>query len=159
MYTQGMDWDLLYVLQMSKPTSYQELAIKAHDMEVTIASHHGNSFYYTKSKKNKVEFKKNVKFSKNMTKELMSVSTSQFIRITGKPKLKDKKSTSFKDTTKKSSTLKELQEKNYPFPNFDSSSALDDLLEKGVIELPQPKCPKEDGRSNWPKILPILYGY
>jgi len=37
-------------------------------MEVTIASRCDNSFYSTKSK-DKVEFKMNVKFSKNTTKE------------------------------------------------------------------------------------------
>ena len=57
-----MEWDLLYILQMRKPRAFQELATKAHDMEVTIANHSGNSFYATELKKDKVEFKKNVKF-------------------------------------------------------------------------------------------------
>jgi len=35
MCTQGMAWDLLYVLEMSKPQTFQELATKTHDMEVT----------------------------------------------------------------------------------------------------------------------------
>ena len=77
-------------------------------MELTTASHRENSFYPTESKKNKVEFKKNVKFSKNMTKEAMSTCTSQPIRITRKPKLEDKKSSPFKDVTKKRHALKEL---------------------------------------------------
>jgi len=38
MCTQGMVWDLLYVLQMSKPQTFQELATKAYDVEVIIAS-------------------------------------------------------------------------------------------------------------------------
>ena len=63
------------------------MATKAHDMEVTIASHHGNSFYSTESKKDKDEFKENVNFSRNITKEAMSTSTSQLLRITEKPKL------------------------------------------------------------------------
>ena len=46
-------------------------------MEVMIASCRGNSFYSTESKKDKVEFKKNVKFYKNTTKEAMSISTSE----------------------------------------------------------------------------------
>jgi len=44
MCTQGMVCDLLYVLQMSKPWTFQELAAKARDMEVTIANHRSTSF-------------------------------------------------------------------------------------------------------------------
>ena len=36
MCTQGIAGDLPYVLYMSKPQTFQELATKAHDMEVTI---------------------------------------------------------------------------------------------------------------------------
>jgi len=34
MCTKGMASDLLYVLQMSKPQTFQELVTKGHDMEV-----------------------------------------------------------------------------------------------------------------------------
>jgi len=34
--TQSMEWHLLYVLQISKPRTFQELATDAHDMEMTI---------------------------------------------------------------------------------------------------------------------------
>ena len=44
MCIQGIAWDLLYVLQMSKPQTFQELATNAHDMEVTIANRCGSSF-------------------------------------------------------------------------------------------------------------------
>ena len=147
MCTQGMHCDLLYVLQMSKPRTFQELATTAHDMEVTIASRRTNSFYSIESKRDKVEFEKNVNFSKGTIKEAMSTSISQPIRIMEKPKLGGKKSSSFKVVTNKRPTLKELQEKKYPFPDSDLSGMLDDLLEKGVIELPEPKCLEEVGRT------------
>ena len=81
----------------------------------------------------------------------MSTSTSQPICIMGKPKLGGKKSSSLKVVTNKRPTLKELQEKKYPFPDSDLSDMLDDLLEKGVIELPESKCLEEVGRTVDPK--------
>jgi len=116
-----------------------------------MASRHGNSFYSTESRKDKVEFEKNVNFSKGTTKQARSTSISQPIRIMGKPKLGGKKSSSFKVTINKRPIIQELQEKKYPFPDSDVSGMLDDLLEKGVIELPEPKRPEEVGRTADPK--------
>jgi len=69
-----MEWHLLYVLQMSKPSTFQEWATKLHDMEVTIVNRLNNSFGFIESKKDKVKFKRNMKLSKNSTKEAMSIS-------------------------------------------------------------------------------------
>jgi len=66
--------DLLYVLQMSKPQTFQELASKAHDMEVPIASRHGSSLSFADPKRDLAKVKKNVKFSKNATKETMTIT-------------------------------------------------------------------------------------
>jgi len=74
MCTQGMAWDLPYVLQMSKSRTFQELATKAHDVDVTITNRHGSSLNVVKSKNDRVEFKKNVKFSKSSTKVMMTTS-------------------------------------------------------------------------------------
>jgi len=116
-------------------------------MEMTVASRRDSFFYSTESRKDKVEFEKNVNFSKTTTKEAMSTSTSQPVLITGKPKLGEKNSPSFNVVTNKRPTLKELQEKKYPFPDSDFSRMLDDLFEKGVIELLEPKRPEEARRT------------
>lgn len=39
--------------------------------------------------------------------------------------------------------LKEIDEKEYTFPNSDMSLILEDLLQKIVIELSNDKCPKK----------------
>ena len=128
---------------MSKPRTFQELATKAHDMEMTIASRCGKSSSLHDSRKDKGEFKKNPKPSKPSSKESMATSTGEPVRISGKPKYENKKSEFPKDAGKKRPTLKELQEKKYPFPDLDLSGMLDDLLQNGVIELPNPERPKE----------------
>ena len=51
-------------------------------MEVKIANICNNSFGFIELKNDKAEFKRNVKFSKNSTKEVMSISTCEYIQIT-----------------------------------------------------------------------------
>ncbi|KAL0345813.1 UNVERIFIED_CONTAM: hypothetical protein Sradi_4412600 [Sesamum radiatum] len=48
-------------------------------------------------------------------------------------------------------TFKELQEKEYPFPDSDVPYIFDELLERKLIELPESKRPDEAGRVNDPK--------
>ena len=81
MYAQGMEWDLLYILQMSKPRTFQELATKAHDMEMTIANRRGKSSSSCEFKKDKDETKKSSKPSKASTKETMTTSVEKPVRI------------------------------------------------------------------------------
>jgi len=51
MCTQGMVWDLLYILQINKPRIFQELLTKVHDIEVIVPNRRNNSFSVAKSKK------------------------------------------------------------------------------------------------------------
>jgi len=120
-------------------------------MEVAIARHRGSSIGFAESKRDRTKVKKNVKFSKNSAKETMTLTKAEPFRITGKPNLEEKRSTPFKDTMRRCPILKELQEKKYMFPDLDLLGMLDDLLEKGVIQLPEQKRPEEVGRTGDPK--------
>jgi len=118
---------------MSKPRTFQELVTKAYDIEVTVANRCGNSFNVVESKKDRVEFRKNAKLSTSSTQETMTISMAGPVRISEGPKPKEKISAPFKDTIRRRPTVKELQEKKYPFPDSDLPGMLDDLLEKVVI--------------------------
>jgi len=108
MYAQGMEWNLLYVLQVSKPKTFQELAMKVHDLEMTIISRCSKSSSLSDARKDKGEFKKNLKSSKSSNKESIANSTMEPVRISRKPNYENKKDGFSKDTGKKHPTLKEL---------------------------------------------------
>jgi len=101
-------------------------------MEVMIANHSGNSFGFTELKKDKAKFKISVKFSKNSTKEVISISNAEPVRITRKSKLEDKKS-AFIDATRRCLMLKELREKNYSLSNQTYPECLMIFLKKGHL--------------------------
>ncbi|KAM1520348.1 hypothetical protein ACFX1Z_023052 [Malus domestica] len=48
-------------------------------------------------------------------------------------------------------TLRELEQKTYPFPDSDVAAMLDDLLKKKVIELPECNHPEEMNCVNDPR--------
>ena len=77
-------------------------------MEVTIARHHDSSLSFTETKRDRDEVKNNVRFSKNSTKETMTATKDEPIRIIGKPNSEEKRSMPFKDMMRMHPTLKEL---------------------------------------------------
>ena len=103
------------------------------------------------SRRTKVNSKKSSKPPKASMKETMIIFAEELVRILGKSRLEGKKTSFSKETTRKCPTLKELQERKYPFPDSDLSGMLNDLLENKIIELPEPKRPEEAGRTNDPK--------
>ncbi|XP_012837904.1 PREDICTED: uncharacterized protein LOC105958447 [Erythranthe guttata] len=148
MCIQGMHWGLLYILQGIKPRNFEELATRAHDMELSIANHK-SALPLDGQKGERKDFKRNEKFSKTSTKESMAIKAVG-LKIPSKNE-DDKTGEHRISNDRRRPTLKEIQEKEYPFPESDVSHIFDELLARKLIDLPEPKRPEEVGMMDDPK--------
>uniref|UniRef100_A0A2N9ERQ0 Uncharacterized protein n=1 Tax=Fagus sylvatica TaxID=28930 RepID=A0A2N9ERQ0_FAGSY len=150
MCIQGMHWGLLYILQGIKPRTFEELATRAHDMELSLASRGEKNLPIAEHRKERKDVKKGDKSSKPVIKESMAVAAEP-VRIFAKEKKEDRTRGPSQERERRWLTLKEMEEKTYPFPDSDVLGMLENLLEKEIIKLPECKQPKEMGRTNDPK--------
>ena len=148
MCTQGMHWGLLYILQGIKPRTFEELATRAHDMELSIANRGAKDFLIPKSRSDKNELDDTKKIANSVIKESMVVHATPLKSFSKRKETKIERK--HDGDEKRQSTLKERQEKVYPFPDSDVADMLEQLLENQLIQLPECKRPEQAGKVDDP---------
>jgi len=112
-------------------------------MKITIASRRSSSLSFGETKRDRTEVKKNVKFSKNLAKEMMTITKAMPIRIIRKANLEEKRGMPFKDMMKRRLTLKELQDKNIRYLIRTCQECWMIFLKRGSFNFQSQKGPKK----------------
>ena len=132
-------------LARNKTKSFEDLATRAHDMELsmTFAGKDMTIVHDPCKERDKQEPKRWSKFlPRNDNKESMSVNVSP-AKFTMNEGVRQNVRTTFQARSNQKSTLREMQGKKYSFLDYDVSEIFNELLELKLIDLPEMKRPDE----------------
>ena len=126
-------------------------------MELSISSHGNMKPLVPKEWKERREIRKNDRNAKSNIKDSMNVNPAPVKISLRNVKANEKRPKGGQQCETRRSSLKEWEQKVYPFPNVDMPKMLDRLLKLKLIEFPECERPEEMRKVDDPNYCKYHY--